>query len=436
MGAIGGLLGTSGGANGTGFAGPAAANLVNPVNSAQTGAAYTGSQNALTAQQGLLTALQAQNGLANQGNVYNQLQGVVNGTGPNPAQTMLNTATGQNVANTAALQAGQRGGSANTGLMARQIGQQGAATQQAAVGQGATLQANQSLNALSAAGNMANTQVANQVGQTNANSSAQQAEQAALLNAQSNFNSAQAGMQSNINSANASMAGATMGMTGSLIGGLAGGAAAGMMLAAKGGNVKKMASGGITDSSAFSGTGPQSKFGQFLAANTTAAGVQNSSIDMSGASAGNKSMNDAAYKFGKALTSGSSEAPTTVGQATDWQVGGGMAGGPMDAGSAASQFLQAARGGRVKALVSPGEKYLTPKDVEKVKKGANPMKVGETIKGKPKVGGAVNSYANDTVRKDLQEGGIIVPRSETKSKNPDRSSKAFVQATLAKRKRG
>ena len=164
MGAWSGLLGNNNGANGTGFSTPQGANITNPTNPGQINNAYSGNQTALAQQQALLQALQAQGGLGNQSQVYNQLQGVVNGTGPNPAQAQLAQATGTNVANQAALMAGQRGAGSNVGLIARQAGQQGAATQQNAVGQAATLQANQSLNALNSAGSIANTQVANQIG--------------------------------------------------------------------------------------------------------------------------------------------------------------------------------------------------------------------------------------------------------------------------------
>jgi len=102
-------------------------------------------------------------------NTANQLQNVALGQGPNPAQAMLAQTTGANVANQAALMAGQRGASANSGLLARQAAQQGANTQQQAVGQGATLQANQSLNALNNMGNIYGTQAgaANQFYGTN-----------------------------------------------------------------------------------------------------------------------------------------------------------------------------------------------------------------------------------------------------------------------------
>lgn len=212
------------------------------VNQQQLNDSYNAYQNTAQAQQALLNALQAQNGLGNQTQVYNQLQGVVNGTGPNPAQAMLNQATGQNVANQAALMAGQRGASSNVGLMARQAAQQGANIQQQAVGQGATLQANQSLNALGQAGNMANTMASNQIGQTNANA-------AGALNE-----------QQILQSANQAQNQTTGGIFGGLLGGAASAATAGLMKAnggviepashagrffAHGGNVgDKMKSGG------------------------------------------------------------------------------------------------------------------------------------------------------------------------------------------------
>lgn len=126
--------------------------------------ALANSQGGVNQQQQLANALAAQNGLANQSSVFNQLQGVANGSGPNPAQAMLNQATGQNVANQASLAAGQRGAGSNIGLLERQAAQTGANTQQNAVGQAANLQANQSLNALGQLGGVANQQVANQIG--------------------------------------------------------------------------------------------------------------------------------------------------------------------------------------------------------------------------------------------------------------------------------
>jgi hypothetical protein len=244
MGAIGGLLGVSGGANGTGFAAPQAANITNPVTQDQINNSYQGTQTALQQQQALVNALQAQNGIQNQSNVYNQLQGVANGTGPNPAQAQLAQSTGANVANQAALMAGQRGSGANAGLIARQAAQQGANTQQQAAGQAATLQANQSLNALGQLQNVAGQQVSQQQAATGAVTGAQQQQQAALLGAQGQFNSASVANQAGVNQANAGLVSNEMTGQNNLIGNITGAAGSAIMgtpkAGAEGGQVASM----------------------------------------------------------------------------------------------------------------------------------------------------------------------------------------------------
>lgn len=224
--AVAGKLATdalSGGSNAAGFKGQ----MPNIGQSnAVTDQANAGVQNSLESQQKLLGALQGQNGIQNQSQVYGQLQDVSQGKGPNPAQAMLNQTTGQNVASQGALQAGQRGASSNVGLMARQIGQQGAATQQNAAGQAATLQANQSLNALGAAGNMANTQAANQIGATQNLGAQQLTNQGQQLGALGSYNQSLTGGQSNVNTTGAQIAGANIGTNNALIGGALGGVGA------------------------------------------------------------------------------------------------------------------------------------------------------------------------------------------------------------------
>lgn len=155
------------------------------------GQAYRGNdqtQTGILDQQKFVDAYNGINGIQNQANVFgqqqglaNQLQGVANGTGPNPALAQLNQTTGQSVANQAALMAGQRGSSANAGLIARQAGMQGGALQQQAAGQGATMQAQQQLAAMSALQNqqglMAGTAGSQIAGQQNAMNSYQNAAQ-------------------------------------------------------------------------------------------------------------------------------------------------------------------------------------------------------------------------------------------------------------------
>jgi hypothetical protein len=497
MGSIGGLLGTSGGAAGTGFAGPAASSISDPTNMAQIQTAYTGNQNSLKQQQDLLNALQAQNGIQNQNNAYNQLQAIASGQGPNPAQAQLAQATGQNIAAQSALAAGQRGSNANAGLIARQAAQQGANLQQQQIGQSANLQANQALNAIGQAGNIANTQVGNQIGQTNANNSAQQAEQAALFNAQAGVNSNNVSSQNNINSVNGQLANTQLQGQQAMIGGAMN--AAGSFLKAEGGEVsaspiKRYDEGGDVDSdssisdsvtptpspanefsqnpqqtaqvaapgsdsvptfssSAGSKSGgglsgilglaalladggeveqpqmqsspnqPKSKFAQFFKAISNPPPGADSDVNYG--NPGANRLNKGVTALGQSLANlGKQSAPTPEPQA--------VAGGPSDQGGPQSDAIMAARGGKVPALVSPGEVYLDPKKVSEVKKGSNPMQIGEKIPGKPKVGGAKNSYANDTVRKNLDEGGIVIPRSVTKGPNPNWNAMKFVHATMAK----
>ena len=187
-----------GGAKGVADWAGGAQDLTNPVQPGQLQDAYGNTQNALGQQAAFLQALQAQGGLQNQSNVFNQLQGVANGTGPNPAMAMLNQQTGNNVAQQAALMAGQRGTNANAGLLARQIGQQGAGIQQQAVGQGAALGAQQQLGALNQLGGLANQQVAQQQAGLNAYQTGALQGQQNLLGATGNFNNAQVSQGSNL----------------------------------------------------------------------------------------------------------------------------------------------------------------------------------------------------------------------------------------------
>lgn len=383
MGAIGGLLGLNGGSSGSGYGNPERANIVNPTSPDQISNAYTGVQGSLQGQNALLAALQGQNGLSNQNQVYGQLQGIANGTGPNPAQAMLNQATGQNVANQAALMAGQRGAGSNVGLIGREAAQQGANTQQQAAGQAATLQANQSLNAIGQAGNLANTQAANQIGQTNANTSAQQAEQQNLLNTQLGVNNANVASQGNINNANSSMANTTMQGQQGLLGGLLNAAGVGVGKA-QGGEIVKYADGG--DASAFQG--PQSKFGQFLS------GVQSGGPQSPAMSPGGGS-NEGSRELSKGVTSASK----------------GIAKAADTAGSASM-----ARGGDAKNMTAGGKVNASGSKQKAVARG--------------------NSYSNDKIPALLSEHEIVLPREVTMSKDPVGESAKFVAAVIAKRRMG
>jgi hypothetical protein len=518
MGFVSSLIGGAGGANGTGFAAPSSASIATPTTGTQVSNAYGASQTALQQQQAFLQAVQAQNGLNNQTNVYNQLQGVANGTGPNPAQAQLAQATGANVANQAALMAGQRGAGANVGLIARQSAQQGAATQQQAAGQAASMQAQQSLNALSGMGNLATSQ-ANQLAQaTGANTGATQSEQQTLLNAIAQQNNAQVGMQSNINSANATLGAAQMTAQNNLLGnimgsvgsaallgggasaasggagaaGAAGVGGAGLMaggagdavvsggaldavgsgladaapllaLAAKGGEVKGYDSGGVVgDQSPLQQsiqpvqpsqpTGPQSQVGKTLASQNWNLGSgkpdssQTQGTGQIGSTIGkligkgiysmfgpSQQAQQDPYGMGNRIGETTNETAQDIAELPNSPSDQKPVYSSNDDGEVlAPEQTDMAKGGKVPAMVSPGERYLSPEESKMAAKGANPMKLGEKIPGKPKVGGAQNNYANDTVPKTLEEGGLVLPRSVTQAKNPAKEAHKFVAAIMAK----
>lgn len=337
-----GLFNPQGGSN---FSG-STPDLMQTTNAGQINEQYANNQQALQQQQAFAQAVQAQNGLGNQSSVFNQLQGVANGTGPNPAQAQLQQQTGINTANQAALMAGQRGSSANTGLIARQAAQQGAANQQNAIGQGATLQAQQSLGALNQLGGIAGQQVGQQASATGAYTQAAQNEQQQILNAAAAKNAADAGVNSNINTVNGSLANVVAGGQANLLGNSASGAGKAAVAAfAQGGQVHDVKS-------------PRSKVGQHF------------------------------------------HSPT----------------------------MQFAQGGKVPALVSPGEQYLDPKDVSKVEQGANPLAVGKKVPGKPEYSG--NDYRNDTVPATLKEGGVVIPNKIMQSKDASAKAKKFIEAIL------
>lgn len=396
------MFGLSGGASGTGFDKPAMAQVTGGVDPGQISRSYGDVQKNLQQQQNLLQALGNQNSLQAQSGVFNQLQGVANGTGPNPAQAMLNQQTGNNIANQAALMAGQRGAGANVGLMARQAGQQGGAIQQQAVGQGATMQANQSLNALNQMGGMANTMAGNYLNQANANTSAQQAEQGNLLNALAGLNSANVSSQGSVNAANAGLASKGMEGQQSLIGGAMHTAAAAL---SSGGMIGRYADGGSV--------GPQSSFGSFV---TTVNSPQATSVQQpqfSSSNAGAEELKSGVGDLGSSLKNKPGTSSFTP------YAPGANAPGP---------FAPKAAGGMVDVVLSPGEKVVPP---NKVNEAAGGKIEAKKVPGEAKVAG--DSLKNDTYRTKLPEGSIVVPR--TKSKD-NKDSAAFVRATLAKRGRG
>lgn len=461
MGFIGGLLGGGGGAGGSGFAGPTG------VSPEQLNTAYAQTQAGIQQQQDFVNALKAQNGLTNQSNVFGQLNDISLGNGPNPAKAMLANQTKQNIDQQAALQASQRGSSANAGLIARQAAQQGGNLQQTAAGQAAALQAQQSLNAINSKGNIANTQVAQQqTGLQNLNQFSLQ-QQGNLL-----------GTQANINNANAQLAGTRMGQqpdalgglmngvggigkligsgggaggdsivsTGSGFGDIAGGAgesagdAGGLlegvgegasMVAAEGGEVpQKVESNDVAATS--SDPAPKSFMGNYLLSTPAAAAAPAAKSASGGANplSGITGSNPLSGVMG-GNSSGNPLGGVGKFLADDLKLqsyGEGMGGMFNRIGLSKLGF---AKGGKVPALVSRGEVVVNPKALKEVKKGANPMEVGEKIPGKPKYPG--NDYRNDVVHKHLESGGVVIPNKITEQPKSvrDKKAAAFVSQYLA-----
>lgn len=396
------------------------ANLQTPTTSFQADTQYNTANNALNQQQNFVNAVNSANGVGNQSQVFNQLQGVANGTGPNPAQAQLNQTTGQNVAAQNALMAGQRGSSQNVGLIARQAAQQGASTQQQAIGQGATLAANQELNAINSSGTIAGNQANQQATAVSGLNSAAQGEQANVLNSIAAQNTATVGSQNSVNSANSALeqqnATGSMQLAGNLTGGL--GSAIGL---ANGGMVPKYAFGGVTAPSTTPATpsGPQSSVANYFSASPSSIGL-------------GKAINSGVKSLFSSSPASAPVDPNLSSGDAMWSTGGSDTPASLSSGDAMDATANFAKGGKVPALVSPGEVYLPPKKVKEVMKGKDPIKAGEKIPGKPKHKG--NDYRNDVVPKKLDEGGIVIPNKILQGKNPHWEAMRFVHQTLRKGK--
>lgn len=371
--------------------------LVNPLNNSTVQADNSSQTGAITNQAGLASQLAGNNGVGNQNSVYGQQQALANqlgqmaqGNGPNPALAQLQQTTGQNVANQAALAAGQRGSGANAGLLARQIGQNSAQTQQQAVGQAATLDQQQQLNAINALqaqqqalGNTAQNQIGNQQSANTSQAGLAAQQQGLTTQAIQQQNAQNIAQQQGVNQIGAQQGAQTSNQVTQIGGGIA------------------------------SGLGTALGVGQTPASNT---GTAATNVPVQAHAQGGIVR---AYANGGPVFANSSNQSANLKEGYKGK-------------SKIGKHLMMAKGGKVPALVSPGEIYLPPEKAEKVKAGkASPLS-GEKIKGKPVVGGAINSYANDTVKKDLKPGGIILPRAVTQSKKPSESALKFIE-TLKKK---
>lgn len=374
---------------------------------------YNQQQQQLQQQQAFAQALMAQSpqAIANQQMVAGQLAAQSQGMGPSVAREQLKQATAQNIAQTGALMGSQRGAGANVGLMARQAGMAGAQAQQQAAAQAATLRAQEQLGAQAALGQLSGQQLGQVQGAQQLGIQGVTGAQQNILNAIAQRNAAQAGIEQQIAQSQ-----------GGLFGGLLGGI--GMMMA-EGGEVKKE-----EKEDDIGSEGYWSKFKK---------GYEDSMLSTTPGAAEFKG----AQKLGEGIGKG---VKSLFAQKTSGTPGGGYAGANLGVPTqmpapinplATSQTIGAFKlplnsGGQVPAMVSPGEKYLSPGEVKKVAEGKKEAhKAGVTIPGKAKVQG--DSLKNDTVPATLKEGGIVIPRSVMQSDDPAESARKFVAAIMAKK---
>ncbi len=422
--------------------------LIQTTNNPQINAANAQSLAALQQMNALNPQLAALHGIGNEASAYgqmqglaNQYQGLANGTGPNIALDQLNQTTGQNVANQAALMGGQRGAGANAGLLARQIAQQGANTQQQAVGQAATMRAQQQLAAMQGLqqqqgmlGNYAANEAGQQIGQTNAYDQAAQNYQANLLNAAAGLNAANVNATSNQNTVNAGVAGQNAQTNGQMFGSMMNGAGGMMAMMADGGEVAD--------------NGPQldpDKVKQFLqgfgAPKTYAGGGEATD----GPSSFVGQYMAGGYTPVQANANFASPAPVSLPTTPTYDSGGGKSGGGGGGGMGSLIGLAALlnTGGEAKLPGSnlgaygadgstAGMSHYAHGGAPNPKLQQSHLKDGGKVHGKASVPG--DSLQNDTVKAQLSPGEIVIPRSIAQGPNAPARSAEFVRQVLVKKR--
>lgn len=225
-------------------------NITPGTNPEQLSTAYEGAQSGLNQTQNQANTLNpgVAQGAGAESALSGQLANEAAGTGPNPALSELNTATGQNINQTAALIGSQRGAGANPTLAAEQAARAGASTQQGAISQAATLQAQQQLAAQQQQAQLAATQVNQGQNAVQGVNQQTQNEQNILQGANTAYNNANVSATGNANTTNASVAAGNQKTNSGLIGGIAGGlSSAASSLFAHGGIVKMDRGGNVLD---------------------------------------------------------------------------------------------------------------------------------------------------------------------------------------------
>lgn len=404
-----------------------AAPITQGTNATQLSTAYGGAQAGLTDQQDLVkqTHPGVVQGLDAQSQLSGQLSDQAAGRGPNPALSALQASTGNNIQQQAALAAGQRGAGANAGMIAANNAQQGAQIQQNAVGQAATLQAQQQLAAQQAQQQLAATQVGQNAGAIQGENQQQQNEQNILQGANNASNTAGVSQQSNLNTTNANVASGNQAAAGNVFGGLMSGASSALAsMFAHGGTVPKMANGGYmapTPLAVANPSGPQSFVGQWI----------NSSVPT--ASAPIFSTPDAPMKMNdlsKSMPGGGSKknAPMSSGPGENGTGQNALAGANGTGGMNAPMRMLEAHGGKIPKMLPP----MSGKNLQLVSKGG-------AVKGEGKGQKAVtkgDSYANDTVPAMLSAGEVVIDKDTLHDSGPIGEAARMVAQHISMKNKG
>lgn len=380
---------------------------------------------------------QQQQTYGNQNNLANQLLAQSQGQGPNPAQAQFAQNTANNVATQGAQQAGQRGASSNVGLMARQVGQQGAATQQQAAGQAATLQAQQQLTAQQQEAGVLN----NMANQSLQGESIEQGGQAAQNSAITTGSLGSQQINAQTSGQNAQNVNATQGGFLSSIGSVLG--------LAKGGVVpKKYADGGIADYS--STNTPMPQYGQTSQAPAQSKPDGLASKLADGGIAGYATPSNPNINVG--INHSASAAPALSGGPLKRLFGGtgehapdqtdeGAEEGYLDADASlgtGSEVSAGATGGAEAGGATAGGEGAGAAALLASKGGkisfSKTLLNGGGVPGKAQYSG--DTKKNDTVPTLLSPGEEVIPRSITMSKDAPAKAAEFVRHLQAKQGKG
>ena len=420
--------------------------------------------NALTPQQHALTKM---------------LMAQAQGQGPNPAQQMLQQATNRNIQQTAGAIASARG--LSPALAARLIAQQGSQAGQQAAGQGALMGAQQQIAAQNALSQ-------NLLSQQGTLQQAQAAQNAAITQGSLGAQGINAGVssqnaQNRVNAFGGAMQGFGAALGGGTSSGGGGGGAAGagglLGFLYKGGQVPNYADGGdvswmdlfkqsggttMPTTNAFAPMRPAGKTGNPV---MSIQGNPLPSVDISqkgslspiGQTETIKATQDpfimspvggpalarqAAWSGGvMGYDDGGNVPPIDPDRARDVSDSFKRALGFSDGGQTPSptpapppidpdrarevseSFKHVfAKGGKVPAMLSPGEVYIPPDKVPEAAQG-NPLKEGKKVPGKPKKKG--NHPENDTFPAELEVGGVVIPNSVTQADSPEAKARQFMK---------